>query len=162
MMEEGTVVKMEVETPSGPESRRKSLGLLKDITQNWSADPDKYGRSEDRTEPGGGGPQEAPGPVVTTPAAAGSAVPASAGPSTGSTAPAGPSAGSVADAVTDILPAPKPQIKMSSMEEESVRDRLRLRLLRQCADILDSEPRHTKETFRRAFLNKVRSKPTPD
>jgi hypothetical protein len=85
------------------EERRKSLGLLKEITSGWSAEPgpEKYTRNEE--EP----------------------------------------------------PQPRATLKMSSMEEESVRERLRMSLLRQSADILDTEPKYTRETFRRAFLNKV-------
>ncbi|BES91414.1 Hypothetical protein NTJ_04222 [Nesidiocoris tenuis] len=123
--------RMEIESSGGTEARRKSLGLLKDITQSWSADPDKYTLSEAE--------DPCPGSLHPIASAAAAAV--------------------TADASAD-LPPPQPQVKMSSMEEESVRDRLRLRLLRQCADILDAEPRHTKETFRRAFLNKVRHRQT--
>lgn len=49
-------------------------------------------------------------------------------------------------------------VKMSAMEEESLRDRTRTALLRQCADILTADenvPRFTREAFRRVFQEKV-------
>lgn len=49
-------------------------------------------------------------------------------------------------------------VKMSSMEEEAMRERLRMTLLKQCSDYLsaDGSSRYTKETFRRVFTEKVR------
>lgn len=49
-------------------------------------------------------------------------------------------------------------VKMSSMEEEAMRERLRMTLLKQCSDYLsaDGSSRYTKETFRRVFTEKVK------
>jgi len=63
--------------------------------------------------------------------------------------------------------APACAQKMSAMEEESVRERLRSRLLRQCADLLLAQdaaasaaagiaPRFARDAFRRLFQEKVR------
>lgn len=51
-------------------------------------------------------------------------------------------------------------VKMSSMEEEAMRERLRMTLLKQCSDYLsaDGSSRYTKETFRRVFTEKVNVK----
>jgi hypothetical protein len=56
-----------------------------------------------------------------------------------------------------LPPTPTTSLKMSSMEEESVRDRLRTSLLKQCSDILkaDSATRFTRDAFRRTFQDKV-------
>jgi hypothetical protein len=50
-----------------------------------------------------------------------------------------------------------PTQTMSSMEEESVRDRLTASLLKQCSDILkaDGATRYTRDAFRRLFQDKV-------
>ncbi|XP_021932014.1 NADPH oxidase 5 isoform X2 [Zootermopsis nevadensis] len=55
-----------------------------------------------------------------------------------------------------LPPTPTTSLKMSSMEEESVRDRLRTSLLKQCSDILkaDGATRFTRDTFRRLFQDK--------
>lgn len=54
----------------------------------------------------------------------------------------------------------KPPRPMSSMEEESLRERSRIRLLRQIAEYLETiegvGSKFNKESFRRVFLNKVR------
>lgn len=50
------------------------------------------------------------------------------------------------------------RIPMSSMEEESLRERLRASLLKQCAEILqraESSRRFSRDTFRRIFQNRV-------
>jgi hypothetical protein len=56
-----------------------------------------------------------------------------------------------------LPPTPTISLKMSSMEEESVRDRLTASLLKQCADILqaDGATRYTRDAFRRLFQDKV-------
>lgn len=48
-------------------------------------------------------------------------------------------------------------IKMSSMEKEAMRERLRMTLLKQCSDYLeaDGSSRYTRDTFRRVFTEKV-------
>ncbi|KAL0278747.1 UNVERIFIED_CONTAM: hypothetical protein PYX00_000477 [Menopon gallinae] len=48
-------------------------------------------------------------------------------------------------------------IKMSSMEKEAMRERLRMTLLKQCSDYLeaDGSSRYTRDTFRRVFTDKV-------
>lgn len=59
---------------------------------------------------------------------------------------------------SSMPPTPNTAMKMSCMEEEAIRERLRTLLLRQTAEILDAEgvgTKFTKETFRRTFLNKV-------
>jgi hypothetical protein len=58
-----------------------------------------------------------------------------------------------------LPPTPTISLKMSSMEEESVRDRLRTSLLKQCSDILkaDGATRYTRDAFRRLFQDKVGS-----
>ncbi|XP_023719097.1 NADPH oxidase 5 isoform X2 [Cryptotermes secundus] len=55
-----------------------------------------------------------------------------------------------------LPPTPTNSLKMSSMEEESVRDRLRTSLLKQCSDILkaDGATRYTRDAFRRLFQDK--------
>ncbi|KAL1130044.1 hypothetical protein AAG570_012987 [Ranatra chinensis] len=98
---------METDT-STTEERRKSLGLLRDIAEKWTAE--KYSRADS----------------------------------------------------ADDGPRPQPQLKMSSMEEECVRERIRMTLLRECADILDAETKYTRETFRRAFLNKETTQETTE
>ncbi|KAK9497323.1 hypothetical protein O3M35_004662 [Rhynocoris fuscipes] len=55
----------------------------------------------------------------------------------------------------DIQNIPITNKKMSSMEEESVRDRLRLKYLGCLADHISTAPRYTKDSFRKTFLNKV-------
>ncbi|CAG9821118.1 unnamed protein product [Phaedon cochleariae] len=50
----------------------------------------------------------------------------------------------------------KSLVPMSSMEEENLRERLRLAQLRQCSVIVHKEARYTRDTFRRLFQNKVR------
>lgn len=55
-------------------------------------------------------------------------------------------------------PTPNTAMKMSCMEEEAIRERLRTVLLRQTAQILEAEGvgvKFTRDTFRRTFLNKV-------
>lgn len=55
-------------------------------------------------------------------------------------------------------PTPNTAMKMSCMEEEAIRERLRTLLLRQTAQILEAEGvgvKFTRDTFRRTFLNKV-------
>lgn len=56
-----------------------------------------------------------------------------------------------------LPPTPTISLKMSSMEEECVRDRLRTSLLKQCSDILkaDGATRYTRDAFRRLFQDKV-------
>lgn len=59
---------------------------------------------------------------------------------------------------SSMPPTPRTAMKMSCMEEEAIRDRLRAVLLRQIAQILESEGtgiKYTRDSFRRAFLNKV-------
>lgn len=59
---------------------------------------------------------------------------------------------------SSMPPTPNTAMKMSCMEEEAIRERLRTLLLRQTAEILDAEgvgTKFTKESFRRTFLNKV-------
>lgn len=59
---------------------------------------------------------------------------------------------------SSMPPTPNTAMKMSCMEEEAIRERLRTLLLRQTAEILDAEgvgTKFTKEAFRRTFLNKV-------
>lgn len=46
-------------------------------------------------------------------------------------------------------------VPMSSMEEENLRERLHLAQLRRCTEIVNTEPRYTRESFRRLFLSKV-------
>ncbi|XP_069681708.1 NADPH oxidase 5 isoform X2 [Periplaneta americana] len=66
------------------------------------------------------------------------------------------------DNVTDVevkrpLPhTPNTSFKMSSMEEESIREKLRTSLLKQCSDILkgDGATRYTRDAFRRLFQDK--------
>ncbi|KAG8288624.1 hypothetical protein J6590_013914 [Homalodisca vitripennis] len=58
---------------------------------------------------------------------------------------------------SSMPPTPNTAMKMSCMEEEAIRDRLRTLLLRQTAEILEAEgvgTKFTKDTFRRTFLNK--------
>lgn len=58
-------------------------------------------------------------------------------------------------------PTPNTVMKMSRMEEEAIRERMRAVLLRQTAEILEAEgvgTKFTKDSFRRTFLNKVRIK----
>ena len=56
-----------------------------------------------------------------------------------------------------LPPTPTTSLKMSSMEEECVRERLRTSLLKQCSDILkaDGATRYTRDAFRRLFQGKV-------
>jgi hypothetical protein len=56
-----------------------------------------------------------------------------------------------------LPPTPTSSLRMSSMEEESVRDRLRTSLLKQCSDILkgDGATRFTRDAFRRLLQDKV-------
>jgi hypothetical protein len=56
-----------------------------------------------------------------------------------------------------LPPTPTSSLKMSSMEEECVRERLRTSLLKQCSDILkaDGATRYTRDAFRRLFQGKV-------
>jgi hypothetical protein len=51
------------------------------------------------------------------------------------------------------------QVKMSSMEEENMRERIRLSLLKECTARLtaDNIPRFNKDVFRRAMQEKVRN-----
>lgn len=61
---------------------------------------------------------------------------------------------------SSMPPTPNTAMKMSLMEEEAIRERLRILLLRQIVEILEAEgvgTKFTKETFRRTFLYKVRS-----
>lgn len=141
------------------DERRKSLGLLRELTDKWESreSPEKYKRSdrEDTTvaldvkE----SPQKNDVTIKTDEATSSVKIDDSV-----DTRPTGFDSEVDESAMEDILltPLPPPRIKMSSMEEESQRERLRLNLLREMAQILDSETRYTKETFRRTFLNKVR------
>jgi hypothetical protein len=54
-------------------------------------------------------------------------------------------------------PTPNSSFKMSSMEEECVREKLRTSLLKECSDILkaDGATRYTRDAFRRLFQGKV-------
>jgi hypothetical protein len=56
-----------------------------------------------------------------------------------------------------LPPTPTISLKMSSMEEECVRERLRTSLLKQCSDILEADgaTRYTRDAFRRLFQDKV-------
>lgn len=49
-------------------------------------------------------------------------------------------------------------VQMSSMEEEALRERIQINLLKQCSDYLanDGTSRYTKDAFRRIFMEKVR------
>jgi len=53
------------------------------------------------------------------------------------------------------VPRPLLRLKMSSMEEENMLERLRLALLRECSQRLNTEPRLARDAFRRAFLESV-------
>lgn len=46
-------------------------------------------------------------------------------------------------------------VPMSSMEEENLRERLHLSQLKQCEEIVRSEQKYTRDTFRRLFQTKV-------
>uniref|UniRef100_A0A1B6DLA4 NAD(P)H oxidase (H(2)O(2)-forming) n=1 Tax=Clastoptera arizonana TaxID=38151 RepID=A0A1B6DLA4_9HEMI len=155
--------------PSDPppgEDRRKSLGLLKDITTSWSAEPParKYSLNENanqystvdfaKTEPDPSRDDvdrsktdteskevihfthKDPKPVETRV----------------------DRVKKDAEAGTSSMPpTPRTAMKMSCMEEEAIRERLRAMLLRQMAEILDSEGagvKYSRESFRRVFLNK--------
>nr|QOE76458.1 NADPH oxidase 5 [Nilaparvata lugens] len=132
--------------PAGDlEERRKSLGLLREISTTWSAEPNptphaKYTLSEEEGACGGGAID-----VVAIEKERGKEK---------------EEEKEKEESVNDVRPAPalkpphNPPPRMSTMEEEVIRDRLRLTLLRECAVILDAEPRYTRDTFRRAFLNK--------
>lgn len=50
---------------------------------------------------------------------------------------------------------PKSIVPMSTMEEENLRERLRVAQLKKCHEIVFKEPRYTRDTFRRLFQNKV-------
>jgi len=52
---------------------------------------------------------------------------------------------------------PTASLKMSSMEEESIRERVRTSLLKECSAILkaDGTCRYTRDAFRRLFQDKV-------
>lgn len=177
------------------EVRRKSLGLLRDITSQW-ASKEKYTLSEEIVEPdveNAAIPPEKSSvvPVTTTPpvipvttsmtpmvssgqesvstavasgvvALAGSGIPSSvSGVGEGGSRVRKPETGSLSKRKIPSTPtAPTTTLKMSSMEEESMRDRLRTMLLRQCAQFLEIEgvsTKFSKDSFRRSFLNKVNS-----
>nr|XP_018898413.1 PREDICTED: NADPH oxidase 5 [Bemisia tabaci]XP_018898414.1 PREDICTED: NADPH oxidase 5 [Bemisia tabaci] len=187
------------------EVRRKSLGLLRDITSQWASKESKYTLSDDAIEPEttravtiAGNAEESKNPVrpktpetpsmkpetssskpetpsmkpetssmkpetasmkaeTAMPAASVSGEGAESGakkPETGSLAKRRSSStpGTIA-----TVPPPPARLKMSSMEEESMRERLRSMLLRQCAQFLEIEgvsTKFTKDSFRRSFLNK--------
>jgi len=56
-----------------------------------------------------------------------------------------------------LPPTPTSSLKMSTMEEECIRERLRTSLLKQCSDILkaDGATRYNRDAFRRLFQGKV-------
>lgn len=57
----------------------------------------------------------------------------------------------------DQLGVPRQGHRMSFMEEESVKDKIRLSLLKQCSAILkQGDQRYSKETLHRAFQDEVR------
>lgn len=47
---------------------------------------------------------------------------------------------------------------MSSMEEENLRERLHTSLIRQCSELVHTEARYTRDTFKRLFYSKVKKK----
>lgn len=49
----------------------------------------------------------------------------------------------------------KSVVPMSTMEEENLRERLRVAQLKKCNEIVFKEPRYTRDAFRRLFQNKV-------
>lgn len=63
-----------------------------------------------------------------------------------------------AKAMTAAAPRPLLRLKMSSMEEENMLERLRLALLRECSQRLNTEPKLARDAFRRAFLESVSNK----
>lgn len=65
--------------------------------------------------------------------------------------------GTVSPAMSSAPGSSASSVKMSAMEEESLRDRRRSALLRECADILTADenvPRFTRDAFRRVFQEK--------
>lgn len=59
---------------------------------------------------------------------------------------------------TDLLTLPRSGPRMSFMEEESVKERLRLSLLKQCSAILkQGDEKYTKESLHKAFQDEVSS-----
>lgn len=56
----------------------------------------------------------------------------------------------------DCLGVPRAGHRMSFMEEESVRERMRVGLLKQCSAILkQGDQRYTRDTLHRAFQDEV-------
>ncbi|CAH2098521.1 unnamed protein product [Euphydryas editha] len=56
----------------------------------------------------------------------------------------------------DLLGVPRQGHRMSFMEEESLKERMRLSLLKQCSAILkQGDERYTKESLHRAFQDEV-------
>ncbi|CAH2251824.1 jg13789 [Pararge aegeria aegeria] len=62
------------------------------------------------------------------------------------------------DNTIDLLGVPRNGHRMSFMEEESVKERMRLSLLKQCSAILkQGDQRYSKETLHRTFQDEVRT-----
>ncbi|RZF39190.1 hypothetical protein LSTR_LSTR015781 [Laodelphax striatellus] len=140
------------------EERRKSLGLLREISTTWTAEPNptpaKYSLNEEEGACGGGGIDV----VVLEKEREKEKERENEKEREEETEKGKEKEKSMNDAKPALKPPHNPPPRMSTMEEEVIRDRLRLTLLRECAEILDAEPRYTRDTFRRGFLNKV-SKP---
>lgn len=65
--------------------------------------------------------------------------------------------GKNSDTPTDLLCVPRNGHRMSFMEEESVRERMRLSLLKQCSAILkQGDQKYNKESLHRTFQDEVR------
>lgn len=63
----------------------------------------------------------------------------------------------VRPSVSHVLSCASPP--MSSMEEENLRERLHTSLIRQCSELVHTESRYTRDTFKRLFYSKVKKKP---
>lgn len=145
--------------PSELEERRKSLGLMRDISTSWSAEPPpqpvKYTLNEEEGACGGFNTNDF-NKIETENLNAVETASKIATKNDDKTkenevSPENPPVSQLPPLPPPLPPPPK----MSCMEEESIRERLRIQLLRQCAEILDAESKYTRENFRRAFLNKV-------
>lgn len=160
--------------PSNVDDRRKSLGLLKDITTSWPVDPipRKYSLSESVS-----GCRLKEGSAIedltktSDDLSLTSKIKSSASPTTAfkqsvhfapkETNPAQRKSerrGGDSTGPSSMPPTPNTALKMSSMEEEAIRERLRTVTLRQISQILDDDSvgsRFTRDNFRRTFLNKV-------
>lgn len=72
-----------------------------------------------------------------------------------SATPATPAASVSADASSILERRRRSFVPMSSMEEESLRERLHLAQLRQCSEIVFREQKYAKDGFRRVFQSEV-------